>query len=114
MYWATMFAFEKWHSAVEMRRYTMRFIHHIDGLLDFSALKFNRYNQYESMVLPIIKYLESYNVEFIYDTQVNNVVVDFENDEKIAKKLVIQDGDDVSLSRDDFVFVTNGSITESS
>lgn len=114
MYWATMFAFEKWHSAVEMRRYTMRFIHHIDGLPDFSALKFNRYNQYESMVLPIIKYLESYNVEFIYDTQVNNVVVDFENDEKIAKKLVIQDGDDVSLSRDDFVFVTNGSITESS
>lgn len=114
MYWATMFAFEKWHSAVEMRRYTMRFIHHIDGLPDFSALKFNRYNQYESMVLPIIKYLESYNVEFIYDTQVNNVVVDFENDEKIAKKLVIQDGDDVSLSRDDLVFVTNGSITESS
>ena len=62
MYWATMFAFEKWHSAVEMRRYTMRFIHHIDGLPDFSALKFNRYNQYESIVLPIIKYLESYNV----------------------------------------------------
>lgn len=114
MYWATMFAFEKWHSAVEMRRYTMRFIHHIDGLPDFSALKFNRYNQYDSMVLPIIKYLESYNVEFIYNTQVNNVVVDFENDEKIAKKLVIQDGDDVSLSRDDLVFVTNGSITESS
>ena len=114
MYWATMFAFEKWHSAVEMRRYTMRFIHHIDGLPDFSALKFNRYNQYESMVLPIIKYLESYNVEFIYDTQVNNVLVDFENDEKIAKKLVIKDGDDVNLSRDDLVFVTNGSITESS
>ena len=114
MYWATMFAFEKWHSAVEMRRYTMRFIHHIDGLPDFSALKFNRYNQYESMVLPIVRYLESYNVEFIYDTQVTNIVVDFENDEKIAKKLVIQDGDDVSLSRDDLVFVTNGSITESS
>ena len=114
MYWATMFAFEKWHSAVEMRRYTMRFIHHIDGLPDFSALKFNRYNQYESMVLPIIKYLESYNVEFIYNTQVNNVLVDFENDEKIAKKLVFQDGDDVNLSRDDLVFVTNGSITESS
>ena len=114
MYWATMFAFEKWHSAVEMRRYTMRFIHHIDGLPDFSALKFNRYNQYESMVLPIIRYLESYNVEFIYDTQVNNIVVDFDNDEKVAKKIVIQDGDDVSLSHDDLVFVTNGSITESS
>ena len=40
-YWATMFAFEKWHSAAEMRRYAMRFIHHIDGLPDFTALKFN-------------------------------------------------------------------------
>ena len=27
------FAFEKWHSAIEMRRYILRFIHHIDGLL---------------------------------------------------------------------------------
>ncbi len=35
-YWATMFAFEKWHSAIEMRRYAMRFIHHIGGLPDFS------------------------------------------------------------------------------
>lgn len=43
-YWATMFAFEKWHSVAEMRRYAMRFIHHIDGLPDFKALKFNKYN----------------------------------------------------------------------
>lgn len=33
---------------------------------------------------------------------------------KNCKKTRDQDGDDVSLSRDDFVFVTNGSITESS
>ncbi|EBA5302166.1 oleate hydratase, partial [Salmonella enterica] len=28
IYWCSMFAFEKWHSAIEMRRYIMRFIHH--------------------------------------------------------------------------------------
>ena len=45
LYWRTMFAFENWHSALEMKRYFQRFIHHIGGLPDFSALKFTRYNE---------------------------------------------------------------------
>ncbi|MCT0041449.1 oleate hydratase [Weissella confusa] len=116
-YWATMFAFEKWHSAVEMRRYAMRFIHHIDGLPDFTALKFNKYNQYDSMVLPIIKYLESHDVDFVYNAQVTNVVVDVQADKKTATELVVTiDGTEqaIPLTADDLVFVTNGSITESS
>lgn len=116
-YWATMFAFEKWHSAVEMRRYAMRFIHHIDGLPDFTELKFNKYNQYDSMVLPIIKYLESHDVNFVYNAQVTNVVVDVQADKKTATELVVTiDGTEqaIPLTADDLVFVTNGSITESS
>lgn len=116
-YWATMFAFEKWHSAVEMRRYAMRFIHHIDGLPDFTALKFNKYNQYDSMVLPIIKYLESHGVNFIYNAQVTNVIVDVQADKKTAKELSVTiDGTEktIPLTANDLVFVTNGSITESS
>ena len=116
-YWATMFAFEKWHSAVEMRHYAMRFIHHIDGLPDFTALKFNKYNQYDSMVLPIIKYLESHDVNFVYNAQVTNVVVDVQADKKTATELVVTiDGTEqaIPLTADDLVFVTNGSITESS
>ena len=116
-YWATMFAFEKWHSAVEMRRYAMRFIHHIDGLPDFTALKFNKYNQYDSMVLPIIKYLESHDVNLVYNAQVTNVVVDVQADKKTATELVVTiDGTEqaIPLTADDLVFVTNGSITESS
>ena len=58
MYWRTMFAFENWHSAVEMKRYMQRFVHHIGGLPDFTALRFTKYNQYESMILPMTKYLE--------------------------------------------------------
>ena len=53
MYWRTMFAFEHWHSALEMKRYLQRYIHHIGGLPDFTALRFTRYNQYESMILPL-------------------------------------------------------------
>ena len=39
------------------RLYLQRYIHHIDGLPDLSALRFTRYNQYESMILPMCKYI---------------------------------------------------------
>ena len=52
LYWRTMFAFENWHSALEMKLYIQRYIHHIGGLPDFKALRFTKYNQYESMILP--------------------------------------------------------------
>lgn len=116
-YWATMFAFEKWHSAAEMRRYAMRFIHHIDGLPDFTALKFNKYNQYESMVKPLLAYLKDHGVQFEYDCHVDNVVVDHEGKQKVAKKIVMTKNgkqSDIDLTPDDIVFVTNGSIIESS
>lgn len=116
-YWSTMFAFEKWHSVVEMRRYCMRFIHHIDGLPDFTALKFNKYNQYESMTLPLVKYLEKHGVDFQFNTIVNNVIVNTNNGEKHAQKLLLTVDDtpqEIQLTDNDIVFVTNGSITESS
>ena len=73
LYWRTMFAFENWHSALEMKLYIKRYIHHIGGLPDFSALRFTRYNQYESMILPMIKYLEGFGVQFHYNVKVENV-----------------------------------------
>mgnify|MGYP000001846899 FL=1 len=41
LYWCTMFAFEPWSSAMEMRRYLMRFIQHVSCLkifLPFASL----------------------------------------------------------------------------
>lgn len=73
MYWRTMFAFENWHSALEMKLYIKRYIHHIAGLPDFSALRFTRYNQYESMILPMVTYLEKAGVQFHLNTKVENV-----------------------------------------
>lgn len=117
LYWRTMFAFEEWHSALEMKLYIQRFIHHIGGLPDFSALKFTKYNQYESLILPMVKYLEAHGVQFQYDTRVTNVVFDIKKDKKVATKIVCQRGgkeDCIDLIEDDFVFVTNGSCTENS
>ena len=117
LYWRTMFAFEEWHSALEMKLYIQRFIHHIGGLPDFSALKFTKYNQYESLILPMIKYLEGHGVQFQYDTRVTNVLFDIKADKKVAKQLrCIHDGKEevIDLTENDLVFITNGSCTENS
>ena len=53
LYWRTMFAFEEWHSALEMKLYLHRFIHHIRGLADFSTLKFTRYNCLTALVTAV-------------------------------------------------------------
>lgn len=116
MYWATMFAFERWHSLAEMRRYLLRFVHHVKGLPDFTALKFNKYNQYESMVKPVLAYLEDHDVDIRYGTTVRNVRVEESGGVKTATNLLVTvDGvdQDIELAEDDLVFVTNGSITES-
>lgn len=117
LYWRTMFAFEQWHSALEMKLYIQRFIHHIGGLPDFSALKFTKYNQYESLILPMVKYLEEHHVQFQYNTQVTNVIFDIQKDKKLAKQIVcLHNGltETIDLTEDDIVFVTNGSCTENS
>lgn len=76
LYWQTMFAFQRWSSALEMKRYLCRYVHHIDGLPDFSALRFTKYNQYESMILPLVKYLEAHGVKVEFGYNVRNVIID--------------------------------------
>ena len=98
LYWRTMFAFEDWHSALEMKLYIQRFIHHIGGLPDFSALKFTKYNQYESLILPMVKYLQAHGVNFEYDTKVTNVVFDIDGKKKTAKQIVyVRDGKEETI-----------------
>lgn len=117
LFWRSMFAFEDWHSAIEMRRYVTRFIHHTHNLTDLSCLKFTSYNQYESLIQPLISYLMGHNVRFEYDTVVNNVVFRRGNGKQIASQIVItQSGERKVIYADerDLVFVTLGSNTENS
>jgi oleate hydratase len=117
LYWRTMFAFEEWHSALEMKLYLHRFIHQIAGMPDFSTLKFTRYNQYESLVLPLVKWLLDHGVVFRYGTEVTDVDFDVAPGRKQATHIHwhskgVADGAD--LGPDDLVFMTIGSLTENS
>ncbi|APE35971.1 oleate hydratase [Nocardia mangyaensis] len=117
LYWRTMFAFEEWHSALEMKLYLHRFIHHIGGLPDFSALKFTKYNQYESLVLPLYRWLLDQGVAFRFDTEVTDIDFDISGARKQATRIhwVAEDeSGGVDLTANDLVFATIGSLTENS
>lgn len=117
LYWRTMFAFENWHSALEMKRYMQRFVHHIDGLPDLSALRFTRYNQYESMILPMVKYLEDHGVKIEYGVKLEDVQFVIREDEKLAQSLTVKrDGktETIPLTENDLLFMTVGGLVENS
>ncbi|UQX09448.1 oleate hydratase [Candidatus Mycobacterium methanotrophicum] len=117
LYWRTMFAFEEWHSALEMKLYLHRFIHHIGGLPDLSALKFTKYNQYESLVLPLYRWLLDQGVTFHFDTEVTDIDFDIGTNRKQATTIHwIRDGvpGEVDLGAEDLVLITIGSLTENS
>lgn len=117
LYWQTMFAFQKWSSALEMKRYLCRYVHHIDGLPDFSALRFTKYNQYESMILPLIKYLQNNGVKVEYGVDVKNIIFTSKQNKKIATQIIYKNkGKEktIDLIEDDLVFITNGCCTDTS
>lgn len=117
LYWCTMFGFEPWHGALEVKIYMQRFSHGMRTMPDFSSLKFTKYNEYDSLILPLVKYLEGFGVQFEYGCLVKNVEFDIHDDKKIAKRILYnKNGQEkcVELSINDLVFVTNASCTESS
>jgi oleate hydratase len=117
IYWQTMFAFQRWSSALEMKRYILRYCHHIDGLPDFSALRFTKYNQYESLILPLVNYLVGKGVVIRYGINVTNVLFSFADGKKHAKSIeYTKDGKASSykLSDNDIVYITNGCCTDTS
>ena len=116
MYWRTMFAFENWHSALEMKLYLKRYIHHIGGLPDFTALRFTRYNQYESIILPMVTYLKDHGVDFQYETKVTDVQFRIEGGKKQASSVTVDhkgESRTIDLTENDLLFITNGGCVES-
>ncbi len=116
--WTSMFAFQRWSSVAAMRRYMKRFIHLLDGMPTLGGIMRTKYNQYHAVALPIERFLRDKGVHFSLQTQV--VDIDFiisENDKRATTVHAVDKSGkryEIHLGESDYVFITNGSITESS
>ncbi len=71
--WCTTFAFQPWHSAIEFKRYLLRFTHMVSGFNTLGGIMRTVYNQYDSMVLPLQKWLAGRGVRFEFDARVTDL-----------------------------------------
>ena len=61
--WCTMFAFQPWHSVIEFRRYMRRFMHLMPGFNRLEGIHRTPFNQYDSIVTPLVRWLQQKNVD---------------------------------------------------
>ena len=115
--WATTFAFQPWHSAVEFRRYLHRFMKEFSRIETLAGVKRTVYNQYDSLVCPLVNWLEDRGVHFLKGCTVTDLNLETESD-RIAvtgiKFLRSGQSESVAVSKDDLVFFQNGSMTDAS
>ena len=71
--WCTTFAFQPWHSAVEFKRYLVRFSHMVSGFERLEGIMRTVYNQYDSLVRPLKKWLDERGVAFETNTRVTDL-----------------------------------------
>ncbi|MGN0812477.1 MAG: oleate hydratase [Candidatus Coproplasma sp.] len=116
-YWASMLAFKPYHSLIEMKRYTVRFMHSIDGIEHLKGILRTKHDQYNSLIKPLISYLSDSGVNFVSNTTVTDMDLKIEGNKKTVTALVLnQDGKGSRqvVNADDVVYFTNGSMTQNS
>jgi oleate hydratase len=115
--WSTTFAFQPWHSAVEFKRYLLRFMLEFSRIETLAGVKRTIYNQYDSMVLPLHAWLVAKGVHMVTDCTVTDFDHRFEDGlftmtgihclrNGTSEILAVKDGD--------LVVMQNGSMTEAS
>jgi oleate hydratase len=115
--WATMFAFQPWHSVVELKRYLLRFIQLFPDFNEMGGVWRTPYNQYDSMILPLMTWLQAQGVHFLLDAKVTNVDFDLGSGYRSVKRVRYTcDGEHntIALAPKDLLFVTLGCMTEGS
>ena len=115
--WVTTFAFQPWHSAVELRRYLRRFIQEFPRINTLGGVRRTPYNQYDSIVLPVTKWLTENGVRFMTSAQVTDLDFTYGSSGKGVERIhyrVAGTPRAVDVRPVDLVFVTNGSMTAAS
>ncbi|MFM0500196.1 oleate hydratase [Paraburkholderia caffeinilytica] len=115
--WCTTFAFQPWHSAAEFRRYLLRFAHMSAGFNQLHGIMRTVYNQYDSMVRPLRRWLDEHGVLFQPDTRVTDLVFDESGALSRVSGIVCERAQqrvEVPVGAADKVIVTLGSMTAAS
>ncbi len=115
--WSTTFAFQPWHSAVELKRYLVRFAHLVSGFNRLEGIMRTVFNQYDSMVLPLRKWLEARGVRFEFGTRVTDLGLREAGGETVVERIDYLRGGEagaIMVGPNDCVLVTLGSMTEAS
>lgn len=115
--WRTMFSFQPWHSAAEMRRYLLHFLYAFPTIRSMSSVHLTRYAQYHSIVIPIQRWLQGHRVRFENETCVADIEFHAFADRHQVKALgILQNRNEkkIDLDENDLVIFTNGSMTAAS
>lgn len=113
--WQTTFAFQKWSSLFEFRRYMRRMILEFSRINTLEGVTRTPFNQYDSVIRPLETYLRKEGVIFAENCTVTDI--DFaEGDEITAKILHLTDHGVtrmLELEDDDICIMTNACMTDS-
>lgn len=115
--WQTTFAFQPWHSAVELKRYLHRFMNEFSRIETLGGVKRTIYNQYDAIVRPVEAWLKDHGVRFISDGRVTDMDLADEDGKVQVKGLTIDRKGAkvvVAVEAHDLVFFQNGSMTDAS
>jgi oleate hydratase len=115
--WATTFAFEPWHSAVEFKRYLHRFMLEFSRIETLAGVKRTIYNQYDSMVLPLQTWLAAKGVRLVADCKVTDLDYKTEDGKFVVTGIhCLRQGKSevIAVNDGDLVFMQNGSMTDAS
>ncbi len=114
--WKTLFAFEPWHSAIELRRYFLRFMHLMPYQRTMEKIHRTRYNNYDSVVRPTMKWLTDRGVSVAYKTVVTDLDIGVGKEITVRSITMIEDGKEkkVDVRPEDIVVATLGSMISNS
>ena len=130
--WQTTFAFQKWSSLYEFRRYMNRMIFEFSRIETLEGVTRTPLNQYDSVIRPLESYLRKAGVSFMENCEVTDI--DFEDGHGITARTLylkrkVEDTDDtgengdavkdsyvfetVQLEKNDICIMTNACMTDS-
>lgn len=115
--WSTTFAFQPWHSAVEMKRYLQRFIQELPRIHTLAGVRRTPFNQYDSIVRPLVQWLEAQGVQMVTGARVVDLDFRYGPRGKAAETIhYVEEGArrQLPIRDEDLVFITNGSMTAAS